>query len=71
MRKEKTLFIIGILVSILSFLGFPTSLRKILFLIIGFFIVYMSYLFYLEARARISKDIGNNRPFIDNIEEKK
>ena len=71
MRKEKTLFILGILVSVLSFLGFPTTFRKVLFLILGFSIVYISYLFYLEAKIRLLKNINNSKPFVDNIEQKR
>ena len=68
MRKEKTLFILGILISSLSFLGFPATFRKILFLILGFSVVYIAYLFYLEAKIRLSKDINNSKPFVDNIQ---
>lgn len=67
MRKEKTLLIIGLWVAILSFLGFPSSWRKILFLFTGLAIMYLAYLFYLEAKARLKKDINNSKTFVDNI----
>lgn len=67
MRKEKTLFIIGLWVTILSFLGFPSNWRKILFLITGLAIMYLAYLFYLEVKARLSKDVNHGKTFIDNI----
>ena len=67
MRKEKTLLIIGLLVTILSFLGFPIMWRKILFLIIGLAIMYLAYLFYLEVKARSSVDANHSKTFIDNI----
>jgi len=67
MRKEKTLLIIGLWVAILSFLGFPSTWRKILFLITGLAIMYLAYLFYLEVKARLSKDINHSKTFIDNI----
>jgi len=70
MRKEKTLFIIGLWVAILPFLGFPVFWRNILFLITGLAIIYLAYLFYLEVKVRLSKDINHNKPFIDNIGSK-
>lgn len=70
MRKEKTLLIIGLWVAVLSFSGFPNNVRNILFLISGLAIVYLAYLFYLEVKARSSKDISNSKAFVDNIESK-
>jgi len=67
MRKEKTLLIIGLWVALLSFLGFPSNWRKILFLITGLAIMYLAYLFYLEVKARLSKDINHSKTFVDNI----
>jgi len=67
MRKEKTLFIIGLWVAILPFLGFPVNFRKVLFLITGLAIMYLAYLFYLEVKTRLAKDLGNSKTFIDNI----
>lgn len=67
MRKEKTLLIIGVWVSLLSFLGFPIFWRKILFLITGLAIMYLAYLFYLEVKSRLLKDTSHNNIFIDNV----
>lgn len=67
MRKERTLLILGIWVAILPFLGFPQSWRKILFLITGFLMIYLAYLFYLEAKERISKNNNHLKTFIDNM----
>lgn len=67
MRKEKTLLIIGLWVVIFPFLGFPIIGRKILLLITGLAIVYISYLFYLEIKTRLRNDINNSKTFIDNI----
>ena len=67
MRKEKTLFIIGLWVIVLPFLGFPNSWRKVLFLITGVAIMYLAYLFYIEVKARLSKDVEHNKTFVDNI----
>ena len=67
MRKEKTLLIIGLWVAVLSFMGFPNTWRKVLFLITGLAIMYLAYLFYLEYKARISRDINQSKTFVDNI----
>ena len=67
MRKEKTLFIIGIWIIILPFLGFPETWRKVLFLLTGIATIYLAYLFYLEIRVRLHKDINRSKTFIDNI----
>lgn len=72
MRKERTLFFIGIWVGILPFLGFPNSWRKIIFIITGLALIYLSYLFRQEAKARIGAFKLNNDEqtmdsFIDNI----
>jgi hypothetical protein len=66
MRKEKTLFIIGLWVIILPFLGFPNSWRKVLFLITGLAVMYISYLFYLEYKKRFVKET-HQQTFIDNV----
>lgn len=72
MRKERTLFFIGIWVGLLPFLGFPNSWRKIFFILTGLALVYLSYLFRQEAKARIKALRLNNEEqtmetFIDNI----
>jgi len=67
MRKEKTLLIIGVWIMVLPFLGFTNSWRQALLLISGFAIVYLAYLFYLEYKVRVKKEIDNNKTFVDNI----
>lgn len=67
MRKEKTLLIIGLWVLILPFLGFSIFWKKILFSITGLAILYLGYLFYLEAKNRLSKDMDHSKTFVDNI----
>lgn len=70
MRKEKTLFIIGLWVIILPFLGFPNNWRKILFVLTGLAVMYLAYLFYLETKARIARITNQSKNFVDNIENK-
>ncbi|MEI7688761.1 MAG: hypothetical protein WCI91_01095 [Candidatus Nomurabacteria bacterium] len=67
MRKERTLLILGIFVALLPYMGFYESWRKILFMILGLSIVYISYLFYIEAKARLDKEDNKIKSFIDNI----
>lgn len=67
MRKEKVLFIIGLWVIVLPFLGFTNSWRKILFFITGLAIIYLAYLFYLEVKNRLFKDNNHSKTFVDNI----
>jgi membrane protein implicated in regulation of membrane protease activity len=66
MRKERTLLILGVLVAIIPFSGFPMLWRSIFFVIIGGALIYLAYLFYMEAKARISKD-NRSKAFVDNI----
>jgi uncharacterized membrane protein YuzA (DUF378 family) len=68
MRKEKTLLIIGLWVMIIPFSGFPSNWRAIIFIITGICIVYLAYLFYGEARARLNKIDKETKIFVDNIE---
>ncbi len=67
MRKERTLLILGIFVALLPYMGFYESWRKILFMISGLSIIYLAYLFYTEAKARLDKDENKIKSFIDNI----
>ncbi len=67
MRKERTLLIIGLWVALLPYFGFPDTWRKILFIISGIAIVYLSYLFYKEASIRLSKEENRVKSFTDNI----
>lgn len=67
MRKERTLFIIGIWIGVLPFLGFPNNWRSVLFIITGIMLIYLAYLFRLEAKARISKVDTRAKTFVDNI----
>lgn len=70
MRKEKTLLIIGLWVVVLPFLGFPSSWRAILYVLTGICLMYLSYLFYEETKARLSKIDNQTKSFIDNIDIK-
>jgi len=70
MRKEKTLFVVGLWLIALPFLGFPNNWRKILFVLTGFAVMYLAYLFYLETKVRIARITNQSKNFVDNIENK-
>lgn len=68
MRKERTLLFIGIWVAVLPYLGFPNSWRTVFFTITGLALVYLAYLFYHQAKARVPKDESLSKTFVDNVE---
>jgi hypothetical protein len=71
MKKERTLFFIGLWVALLPYLGFPTSFRKILFVITGLVIIYFSYMLRKaskeEAQNLQKEDNSKMNTFVDNI----
>ena len=69
MRKEKTLFIIGLWAALLSFSGFPLLWRNILFVLTGLAIMYLAYLFYLEFKSRLASAVDHSKTFVDNVEK--
>ncbi len=61
MKKERTLLFVGVWVALLPHLGFPDFFRKILFLITGLFIIFVSYVMYKrKIKERISQDTPND-----------
>ncbi len=52
---------------VLPFTGFPSSWRTMLFFITGIALMYLAYLFYIEARRRLPKDETESKTFVDNI----
>ncbi len=50
MNKERLVFILGILIAILSYSGFPVSWKKFFYLIIGLGLAYTAYLLYKEKK---------------------
>jgi hypothetical protein len=66
MSKPKRFLTIGVWVIILPYLGFPITLKNILFVLTGLLIMYMSYGMYLENK----KNRKEKRTF-DNFSENK
>ncbi len=52
MQKAKILLILGIWVSILPYLGFPSSWKSILFLLTGFGLIFLSFLLYVDFKKK-------------------
>jgi len=67
MKKEKLLFILGLFVAILSFLGFPRTVKSILFVLTGLGIIYLAYIFYKKEKGESAVDSNHMHTFIDNV----
>lgn len=67
MKKEKLLFVLGLWVVILSFLGFPRTIKSILFILTGVMIMCLAYIFYKKGKAKLSVDSNKMNTFIDNV----
>ena len=55
MIKVKIILGLGVWVAILPYLGFPYSLKNILFSITGLGIIYLSYMLYMDFKAGETK----------------
>ncbi len=58
MRKEKSLFILGVLIVLLPQFGIPPAWKQITSLIIGAFVIYISYLYYSQNKTKNKEDIS-------------
>jgi len=56
MSKTKIIFILGVWVAILPYLGFPYSLKNILFSITGLILIYFSYTLYKNFKTGKTKE---------------
>jgi hypothetical protein len=66
MRKARILLIIGILMVILPYLGFPYSWKDVLSSVFGLGIIYFSYMLYKESKTK-----GVKEKTFDNFSENK
>ncbi len=53
MTREKTLFIIAILVMVLPHLGFPNLVERISLLILGLIIMIFAYTLYFDRKKKV------------------
>jgi hypothetical protein len=54
MSKERIIFILGIVIMFMPFLGFPNSWRSFFFVLIGLSLTLLAYRQRKEARKRAS-----------------
>lgn len=66
MSKVKIIFVLGVWVAILPYLGFPYSFKNLLFSVTGLGLVYIGYLFYKDSE----KEKIEEKTF-DNFSENK
>ena len=69
MRKEKTIFLVALWIIVLPFLGFPGNWKTVISVLTGVALIYLGYLFYMEAKERLAKIENQAESFIDNIGE--
>jgi len=55
MRKIRVLFILGVWVAVLPYLGFPQFYKNILFFLSGVSVIYFSYVWYKENKKEEKK----------------
>jgi cbb3-type cytochrome oxidase subunit 3 len=68
MLKVRMLFVSGLFVVILQYLGFPTSWKNILLVLSGLFIIFLAYIFYREIKNKNGEENNFAEPF-DNFLE--
>lgn len=71
MSKLKIIFVLGIWVAILPYLGFPLSLKNVFFSITGLGIIYLCYLLYKDLKVgetdeKTFDNFSENGNFDDN-----
>jgi len=64
MNKVKLFFILGVLVAVLPFSGFPYSVQDSIYVVIGLVIIFISYLSYRDLKVGES-----NEKNFDNFSE--
>jgi threonine/homoserine/homoserine lactone efflux protein len=69
MTNQRTIFILGLVVAIMPFLGFPSSWKKVFYILLGFGIAYLAYLLYKEKKASVSTKENRTNTYTDNRSE--
>lgn len=64
MLKARIFLVLGVWVAILPYLGFPSSLKNILFSITGLVFIYLSFVVYKD-----SKNLDKKKKTFDNFSE--
>jgi cbb3-type cytochrome oxidase subunit 3 len=68
MRKARILLVLGILVAILPYLGFPYSWKDILTTLFGLGFICFSYILYREYKTKENTQASQEKTF-DNFSE--
>lgn len=63
MTKARILLILGVLVAILPYLGFPSSWKDILYTLLGLALMYFSYILYKDSKKRVFDNFRENKNF--------
>jgi len=71
MSKQRIIIILGVLVVIMPYLGFPTSWRKGFFLLAGITIVICGYKISKEIKSLKADGENSLTAFKDNLDEHK
>ncbi len=66
MSKARIIFIFGVWVAILPYLGFPTTWKSILFTLTGLVLIYFSYTFHQKNSKSKEKQEINFDNFREN-----
>ena len=60
MSRIKIVFVLGVWLAVLPYLGFPYAFKNILISISGLGVIYVAYLFYSENRDTVKKESFEN-----------
>jgi len=66
MSKSRILFILGVLIAVLPYLGFPYFWKNILFTLLGLGLAFFAYMIHRELKGNIVKDKENFENFSEN-----
>jgi len=64
MSKSRILFILGILIAVLPYLGFPYFWKNLLFTLLGLGLAFFAYMIHRESNTEI-----NERKSFENFSE--
>lgn len=66
MSKQKLIFILGIWIALLSFLGFPENWKRAFFVLTGFLLAFLGYLIHKEQKKQKENCKENDNIFTDS-----
>jgi hypothetical protein len=66
MRKEKAIFIVGLIVFVMPITGFPSIFRDIVISASGLFLAFLGYKLYISKKKRVLENQNSMKPFVEN-----